>query len=93
MILKLTRVLHSVFSFRNAKRCFLLWASHASGPNWINSEMIQATDLGRFSFFMPLTKLAKQEQYSSNLVLTLPSLGGLSCLSLSTSPTGLHISL
>lgn len=60
-------MLYSVFSFGNAKRCFLLCASHASDPNGINSETIWATDLGSFSFFIPLSQLAKQEQYSSNL--------------------------
>lgn len=51
--------------------------------------MIWAADLGRFYFLIPLNQLAKQEQYSSNLVLILPSLGGLSCLLVCASPAGL----
>lgn len=89
MILKSTRVLYSVLSFRKAKRYFLSCASHASDPNWINCAMIWATDLGRFYFLIPLNQLAKQEQYSSNLVLILPNLGGLSCLLVCASPAGL----
>lgn len=68
-----------MFSFWNAKY-FVLPASRASGPTWLNSEIIQVTDLGSFYFLLPSSQLAKQEQYSGSLVLILPGLGGLSRL-------------
>lgn len=81
MILNLTWVSYSVFFLLEMQNVTLsMSASYASGPTWINSEMIWAIDLGGFYFLLPSSQLAKQELYVGSLAIILAGLGALPCL-------------